>query len=238
MNLKDLTSPMPHQWRVQTVKEYGADCVAYVDSRDVQRRLDDVCGPENWQDDYFEIGGKVYCKIGILCGDKWVWKSDCGTESNVEKEKGQASDAFKRAAVKWGIGRFLYDLKIIRLKAAKYKEKFHPADDAGNILWDKDQLSAYCEAKSKGTAPKSTPKAPQSKPELSDAQEEFVSKLKIALEENLDGSRIDMAKLRTQLINGAKKQNKEVPSDASKINEMTAAILKNTRLVNSLKGAA
>lgn len=158
MNLKDLIAEIPHQWRVQSVKEYGADCVAYIDSRDVQRRLDEVCGPENWQDDYFEIGGKVFCKIGILCGGHWVWKSDCGTESNVEKEKGQASDAFKRAAVKWGIGRFLYDMKIVRLKAKQHtNNKYYPADDSGNILWNPEQISAICESKQKGNTPPPKP---------------------------------------------------------------------------------
>jgi hypothetical protein len=83
--------------------------LAYLDSRDVMNRLDDVIGPENWQCDYKEIKGNLYCGIGI----SGIWKWGCGTESDMDKEKGEASDAFKRAAVLWGIGRYLYYLKPI-----------------------------------------------------------------------------------------------------------------------------
>jgi hypothetical protein len=122
MDLKQLLEPMPVQWRVQSYSKHkpNAQCVAYVDARDVMHRLDEVCGPENWQSDFKEVNGQIYGGIGIrteygvasLKTETWVWKWDTGSESNVEKEKGQASDAFKRAAVKWGIGRFLYDLPI------------------------------------------------------------------------------------------------------------------------------
>lgn len=80
--------------------------LAYLDSRDVMRRLDDSVGPENWQCDYKQIKNNLYCGISIA----GVWKWDCGTESNMDAEKGESSDAFKRAAVKWGIGRYLYYL--------------------------------------------------------------------------------------------------------------------------------
>lgn len=70
--------------------------------------LDELVGPENWQRDHKEIKGNLYCGVGILTERGWVWKWDCGTESNTEKEKGEASDSFKRACVNWGIGRELY----------------------------------------------------------------------------------------------------------------------------------
>jgi len=125
MNLKDLQKEMPYQWRVQSFsKNYNsAQCVAYIDSRDVQNRLDDVVGAENWQDDYKLIDGKLFAGIGIYHNEtnQWVWKWDTGTESNIEKEKGQSSDAFKRAGVKWGIGRFLYglDIKVVKTDETK-----------------------------------------------------------------------------------------------------------------------
>ena len=144
MNLNDLKKVMPYKFRVQQAKEWGAQCVAYVDSRDVQDLLDEVVGANNWQDKYYEVKGNLFCSIGIKCGDGWVYKTDCGSESNVEKQKGEASDAFKRAAVKWGIGRFLYTLGIPKLKTKDYKGKYHPCDSQGNILWDVESLTAHC----------------------------------------------------------------------------------------------
>jgi len=114
MNLKDLTNKIDYKWRVQSFSKNkpSAQCVAYIDARDVMARLDEVVGVENWQDDYKLVDGKLMGGIGIKCGDNWVWKWDTGNESAMDGDKGQISDAFKRAGVKWGIGRFLYDLTI------------------------------------------------------------------------------------------------------------------------------
>jgi hypothetical protein len=143
MNLSKLKDDLPYKWKPQECKQYGATMVAYIDSRIVQDLLDSVCGPENWQDRYHAVKNNVYCEIGIKCGEEWVWKGDCGSESNFEKEKGESSDAFKRAAVKWGIGRFLYSLGIVKLKTMEYKKKYYPAVD-GKIVWDKDELNKIC----------------------------------------------------------------------------------------------
>jgi hypothetical protein len=139
MDLKELKKELPFKWRVQSVNEYGAQCVAYIDARDVQDLLDEVVGQENWEAKYSEQKGNLFCTIYIYCeykdGFKWVGKSDCGTESNVEKQKGEASDAFKRAAVMWGVGRFLYSKTIIKLDSMKDKRgKFQPAFN-GKILY-------------------------------------------------------------------------------------------------------
>jgi hypothetical protein len=144
MNLDDLKKEFPFKWRVQSFSKQKpmATCVPYCDSRQVQDVLDSVCGIGGWQDKYEEVGGVLYCHIGIKYGDEWVWKSDCGTQSNTEKEKGQASDAFKRAAVKWGIGRFLYSMRMYNIKANKKKEDgdkpwhIHCVDDKGNKIPD------------------------------------------------------------------------------------------------------
>lgn len=161
MKLKDLKKEMPYKFRVQQAKEYGANCVAYVDSRDVQDLLDEVIGPDKWQDKYYEVKGNLFCSIGILCGETWVWKTDCGTESNVDKQKGEASDAFKRAAVKWGIGRFLYSLGMPKLKTKKHtNNKFYPTDNYGQILWDGDSLTVYCKGLINNVAPKPPKKQP------------------------------------------------------------------------------
>jgi hypothetical protein len=123
MNLKDLTKKIEHKWRVQSFSKNKpqAQCVAYIDARDVMNLLDEVVGAENWQDDYKLIDEKLLAGIGIRYNDIWVWKWDTGVESNMEAEKGQMSDAFKRAGVKWGIGRFLYDLDIVYVSANEVK---------------------------------------------------------------------------------------------------------------------
>lgn len=118
-----LGAEMPYKWRVQSFskKKPLAICVAYIDSRDVQRRLDEVVGCWNWQVYYKEIKGRLYAGIAIRNNDEWVWKWDCGTESKEDPEKGEASDSFKRAAVKWNIGRFLYNLPIQYVTANEVK---------------------------------------------------------------------------------------------------------------------
>lgn len=145
MEIKNLTKKIPCQWRVQSFSKNkpAAQCVAYIDARDVMNLLDDVCGPENWQDDYRVVNGNLFAGIGIYINNQWVWKWDVGTESNTEKEKGQVSDSFKRAAVKWGVGRFLYDLPIETVKANEVKgEKNYPyvVDGSGNRIWDLSKM--------------------------------------------------------------------------------------------------
>ena len=85
----------------------------YKNARVDMAMLDELFGPEHWQRDHKEIKGNLYCGVGIQTSDGWVWKWDCGTESNTEKEKGEASDSFKRACVNWGIGRELYTAPAI-----------------------------------------------------------------------------------------------------------------------------
>lgn len=151
INLEDLKNEMPYKWRVQSFSKNKASCscVAYIDARDVMNRLDDVVGPDNWQDDYKVIHDQMFAGIGIKINGQWVWKWDTGTESQTEKEKGIVSDAFKRAAVKWGIGRFLYDLEIKYLKTngikgdqddATHKRSPQPIDENGKPIYD---ISGY-----------------------------------------------------------------------------------------------
>jgi hypothetical protein len=84
------------------------------------------------------------CKVGILVDGHWVWKSDTGSESNVEKDKGHASDAFKRACVAWGIGRFLYRLDIQQIPTKEYKGKEYPyAKEKDKIIFDGTTLTNY-----------------------------------------------------------------------------------------------
>lgn len=165
MDLKKLTEQMPFQWRAQQANAKGAQCVAYIDSRQVAERLDDVVGPENWQSDYRVVKDNLYAGIGIYDPAKkeWTWKWDCGTESNTEKEKGEASDAFKRAGVKWGIGRFLYDMELQKVKTTEYNGKFYPCDDRGYSLTG-DKLTEFINARLKSGVKNTEPvEVPQAK---------------------------------------------------------------------------
>lgn len=98
--------------RVGTCNENGCSLLLYKTARCDMQLLDESVGPEKWQCRYESIDGKLFCSIGVYCGE-WVWKSDTGTESNMEAQKGEASDAFKRAGFKWGIGRELYTAPFI-----------------------------------------------------------------------------------------------------------------------------
>jgi len=121
--IEQLRDPIAVRWRVQSFSKFRAQaaCVPYIDARDVMKVLDDVIGPHNWQDDYKEVAGKTLAGIGICFNGMWVWKWDVGTESKIEKEKGLISDSFKRAGVKWGIGRYLYSLDVVYLPASAKK---------------------------------------------------------------------------------------------------------------------
>jgi len=93
---------------INNAKWQGVTLLLYKDARVDMDILDETVGSNCWQRKHYEVKGNMYCSVGIKCDNEWVWKDDCGTESNTEKEKGEASDSFKRACVNWGIGRELY----------------------------------------------------------------------------------------------------------------------------------
>lgn len=109
--------------RVKKVMQSGVILLLYKTARTDMDILDETVGAENWDSDYREIKGNLYAGIGIQCGDRFVWKWDCGIESREDDEgnqkKGEASDAFKRAGVKWGIGRELYSAPNIFIPEGK-----------------------------------------------------------------------------------------------------------------------
>lgn len=109
--------------RVQQISEKGLSLLLYVTSRDGQKRLDEKYGPLGWQDRYEVIDGDLYCIISAWDDYKqmWISKEDVGTASYTAKEKGRASDAFKRACVKHGIGRELYTAPFIWISASNCK---------------------------------------------------------------------------------------------------------------------
>lgn len=121
--------------RVKQATEKGVSALIYKTSRVDMDILDETVGAENWADDYREIHGNLYCGIGIrpAPGEPFVWKWDCGIESREDagnEKKGEASDAFKRAGFKWGIGRELYTAPFVFLSVSTVKDggRYKPKD--------------------------------------------------------------------------------------------------------------
>lgn len=106
-------------FRVQSINNGGyATLLAYKDARVDINRLNAAFGQHGWQRRHDIIGGELYCSVGIWNdkADEWVWKQDVGVESNTQKQKGRASDSFKRAGFNFGIGVELYDYPVIQVK--------------------------------------------------------------------------------------------------------------------------
>jgi hypothetical protein len=139
--LNKLKAPVPYQWRVQsrTKDKSKAICTAYIDARDVMNILDEHC--EEWQSRFDTINGFIFAGIGIKINGDYIWRWDCGNRIEDDKTdqmyeqagKSAASDAFKRAAVMWGIGRFLYDLPSVTLNC---DDKGNVVDSTGKKVWD------------------------------------------------------------------------------------------------------
>lgn len=101
------------EWRIGSTnadKTKGM-ALAYMDARAVMDRFDAVCGPDGWQCNYTMSNAIAICNIGVLMPNgQWIWKADGAGATDVEGEKGMLSDALKRAAVRWGVGRYLYEM--------------------------------------------------------------------------------------------------------------------------------
>src|SRR3990172_1854590 len=121
MDLKKLTEPFKAEeieWRVSRAgkKSNGdlwAKILAYVTNRAIMDRLDEACGPENWKNEFREWQGStaVLCGLSIKIEGEWVTKWDAAENTDFEAVKGGISGSQKRAAVHWGIGRYLYSLE-------------------------------------------------------------------------------------------------------------------------------
>lgn len=113
--------------RVSTVSAKGCSLLLYKDARCDMNILDETVKPENWQRTHEVVNGNLFCNVSIYDEGTghWITKQDVGVESYTEKEKGQASDAFKRACFNWGIGRELYTAPFIWIseKDVALKEK-------------------------------------------------------------------------------------------------------------------
>jgi hypothetical protein len=111
--------------RIAMVQKWGISLLLYKDARCDMNILDETVGMMNWQRKHKVVNGNLFCSVGIYverdCYGEWVWKQDVGTESNTERQKGEASDSFKRACFNWGIGRELYTAPTMFVKPQDLK---------------------------------------------------------------------------------------------------------------------
>lgn len=147
--------------RVATVTAKGCSLLLYKDARVDQKVLDETVGAFNWERSHEVIDGNLYCTVRIYDDDRkmWVAKQDVGTESYTEKEKGQASDSFKRACFNWGIGRELYTAPFIWISEGDCK--IEPKNGGGyttrdtfkvtSIAYDQDGNINHLEIKNNKT---------------------------------------------------------------------------------------
>lgn len=116
LDLRRPFAPSDIKWRVQQAgiskssKPYMI-LIPYVNARAIQARLDDVMGIGNWKNEFMPIDGGFLCGLSLRIDGEWITKWDGAQRTNIEAIKGGISDAQKRAAVEWGIGRYLYDLE-------------------------------------------------------------------------------------------------------------------------------
>lgn len=140
MNIRKLRAD-EIECRVAQVTSSGAlMLLLYKDARVDQRILDEVFGIYGWQRHHQVIDGNLYCTVAVRNPDtgEWIEKQDVGTESQTEKEKGQASDSFKRACFNLGIGRELYTAPTIWVK----KSDYNPTERNGKVTtYDRFEVS-------------------------------------------------------------------------------------------------
>lgn len=166
INLKDLSAPFPAEdveWRLQQSGEKNgrpwAKCLAYITNRAIMQRLDDVCGPENWRNEYKEgPSGGLLCGISVYVTrengtSEWVTKWDGAENTDIEAVKGGLSGAMKRAAVQFGIGRYLYNLEEGWAKVHDGGRFSAKAKTGGYFKWDPPQLPAWALPDANGGKP-------------------------------------------------------------------------------------
>lgn len=142
-----LLRPDEVECRVSRVTEKGVVLLLYKTARTDADLLDESVGPENWTNDFKVIDGTLYGGIGVDYGNGYIWKWDAGTESNTEAEKGRASDAFKRAGFKHGIGRELYSAPFVFIPSGKCNinnGKCYDTFDVADIQYKDERISYIC----------------------------------------------------------------------------------------------
>jgi hypothetical protein len=222
--LSKLSQPVSYQWRVQSRNKdkTKAICTAYIDARDVMNILDANC---IWRSEFKEVGGFIFAGIGILWEGDWIWRWDCGqrVEDNPNDNmydqagKSAASDAFKRAAVQFGIGRFLYDLPTVSLPC----DQWNVLDDQGQKIWD---ITKHINER-KINSPKPL--------EVKEPETKFVAELQELPQEKLDAMLKYITDGKIKEVESAMKKYK-----LNKAQSTTLSALINQYKTNAVKAAA
>ena len=212
--------PLDIEWRVQQcgISKNGspwAMVLAYVTNRAIQNRLDDVFGVMGWENHFKDIqGGGVECGISARIGDgEWVTKWDAADNTDIEAIKGGRSGAMKRAAVQWGIGRYLYKLDVTfatcsdNPKALKHRAK--DAKTGKMFSWDEPQLPAWA--------------MPSQKPKIIDADQLEI--LNCVIEESLsDVPNSIRAICRADYLDSCQRYGDKIGYPFSRIEKMTLPV--------------
>jgi hypothetical protein len=155
--LRGLAAPFPPtdiEWRIGRVGvkdgKVWATCLAYVTARAIMARFDDVVGPSRWRNEapreWSQGAAGVVVGLSVRLGGEWVTKWDGADQPDTEPVKGGFSNAFKRAAVLWGIGRYLYDLPEGWARITAKGQHYQAANDKKQIpafRWDPPELPAW-----------------------------------------------------------------------------------------------
>lgn len=182
LNTTALTAPFQTnevKFKPQSVKGNRALALAYIDCRVIQDRLDGVLGVENWMDEYEILtDGSVMCRLKLRLNGEWVVKTDVGSPSEQpdsgDRLKAAFSDALKRAAVKFGIGRYLYRLPAVWCDYDPQKKQFSGIPQLPAWAVPKPKASASTQKPTAPPATKPTPAAPK----LPDSGEELHRRLR------------------------------------------------------------
>lgn len=149
--------PAEVKWRIGSKSKDGkrATMLAYIDARHVQDRLDEVVGPMNWRQEYMPHAGGapggIMCALSVRVDGEWITKIDAAEATDIEGAKGGPSDAFKRAAVQFGIGRYLY---AVEAPWVELENGYPPRGFDGRALLDRKSAKTAQKA-----APAAAPKA-------------------------------------------------------------------------------
>lgn len=145
--LKAPFKPEEIEWRVGQETKSGdkVSALAYLTSRAVQQRLDDVFGVFGWSTKYLKgPDGGVLCELSCRSPEgEWVTKSDGSPNTDIESVKGGLSSALKRAAVHWGVGRYLYDLPMVWCPLKPRGENYHRTKARETKYWDSPKLPIW-----------------------------------------------------------------------------------------------
>ena len=172
--LNDLKKPFPSkdiEWRLQQCGEktdgsIWGKCLAYITSRAVQERLDEVCGTDGWRSEIRKDGNAYLCTLSIRVKHEdgsveWISRTDGADATDIESVKGGISGAIKRAAVQFGIGRYLYDLEEGWVTVCENGRYFGKTKTNKQFRWNPPQMPAFALPEEEKEAFQKADKAPE-----------------------------------------------------------------------------